>query len=210
MSASAVERATDELPVIAIVREFTSEQRAMDVVSALIDGGVTALEVTTNTIGWRRVVEGARTAGVAAVGVGTVVTVDQVAEAHRCGATFVVSPGTDPEVIGRAISLGLEPLPGALTPTEIGSALRSGARHVKLFPAGVLGLPYFAAVRAPFDAVDFIPTGGLSPTSALDWLDAGAWAVGVGGALTAGSPAEIRETMRGLRDAVHGVWKGRS
>jgi 2-dehydro-3-deoxyphosphogluconate aldolase/(4S)-4-hydroxy-2-oxoglutarate aldolase len=210
MSPSAVERATAELPVIAIVREFASEQRALDVVSALIDGGVTALEVTTNTLGWQRAVELARTEGVVAVGVGTVVTVEQVAQAHECGATFVVSPGTDPVIIGHAISLDVEPLPGALTPTEIGSALRSGARRVKLFPAGVLGLPYFAALRAPFDAVDFIPTGGLAPRSAVAWLDAGAWALGVGGSLTAGSPEEIRKTMCGLRETVLANWKGRS
>lgn len=204
-----LERATAELPVVAIVREFDDAERTLAVTAALISGGVTALEVTTNSIGWQQAVQYARERGVGAVGAGTVLTREHIQQAFECGASFVVSPGTDPRIIEGAISFGMDALPGAMTPTEIGAALQCGALRVKLFPAGSLGLGYFAAIRAPFNEVEFIPTGGISQKNAGEWLRAGAWALGMGGFLTTGSPQEIEARMLDLRETVLADWEGR-
>lgn len=197
-----LEQAVAQLPVIAIVREFGDRDRTLGVVSALVAGGATALEVTTNTTCWQEAVTHARELGVHAVGAGTVLTGEHVQQALGCGASFIVSPGVDPKVIEMAQSMGMDTLPGVMTPTEIGVALSAGVRRVKLFPAGSLGLDFFSAIRAPFNDVEFVPTGGISPQNASSWLRAGAWALGMGGSLTTGSLLEIENRMRSLRDAV--------
>jgi Entner-Doudoroff aldolase len=195
-------KAVSELPIVTIVRELGDPLRALDVVSALRDGGATAIEVTTNTVAWQAVVTRAGELGFGAVGVGTVLTMSHVLDAHDCGASFVVSPGFDEAIVKEALARGMDVLPGAMTPTEICSALGAGAQRVKLFPAGTLGLAYFGALRAPFDGVEFVPTGGISPQNAVSWLRAGSWALGMGGSLTSGTPQEIELRMRDLRDSV--------
>jgi 2-dehydro-3-deoxyphosphogluconate aldolase/(4S)-4-hydroxy-2-oxoglutarate aldolase len=74
-------------------------------------------------------------------------------------------------------------MPGAFTPTEIQTAYENGADIVKVFPADVLGMAFFKAVRAPMPYLKLMPTGGVTLTNAGDWLKAGACAVGVGTAL---------------------------
>lgn len=200
-------RALSDLPIIAIVREFGDSARAFAAVAALRTGGATAIEVTTNTPAWQAVVTRAMELGFAAVGVGTVMTMTHVREAFDCGAGFVVSPGFDEAIVKDSLARGMDVLPGVVTPTEICSALGAGARRVKLFPAGSLGLPYFGALRAPFNAVDFVPTGGISPQNAVSWLRAGSWALGMGSSLTSGTPQEIELRMRDLRDSVLAEWR---
>ncbi|CAB4953573.1 MAG: 2-dehydro-3-deoxyphosphogluconate aldolase [Actinobacteria bacterium] len=200
-------KAVSELPIVTIVRELGDPARALAVVAALRDGGATAIEVTTNTAEWQAAVTRAVEMGFAAVGVGTVMTMAHVREAHDCGASFVVSPGFDEAIVKDALARGMDVLPGAMTPTEICSALGAGARRVKLFPAGTLGLTYFGALRAPFNGVEFVPTGGISPQNAVSWLRAGSWAIGMSGSLTSGTPQEIELRMRELRVSVLAEWK---
>ena len=147
--------------------------------AALAAGGVLLAEVTIDTPGALEAVAEARRQG-RPVGVGTVTTAAQVRAAAEAGARFVVSPGLVPEVVESALALGLEPLPGALTPTEIMAARSHGATLVKLFPAGALGPDYVRAVLAPLAGVDLVPTGGVRVTNAAAYLDAGAAAVALG------------------------------
>ena len=74
-------------------------------------------------------------------------------------------------------------MPGAFSPTEILDAYESGADIVKVFPADVLGMAFFKAIKAPMPQLKLMPTGGVSLDNAGDWLKAGACAVGVGSAL---------------------------
>jgi 2-dehydro-3-deoxyphosphogluconate aldolase/(4S)-4-hydroxy-2-oxoglutarate aldolase len=74
-------------------------------------------------------------------------------------------------------------MPGAFTPTEIQSAYEAGADIIKVFPADILGMAFFKAVKAPLPHLKLMPTGGVSLTNAGDWIKAGACAVGVGSAL---------------------------
>ena len=184
-------------PVIAIIRGVSSELEST--LDWLMSVGVCAIEVTTNTPQWQQVVALAINKGFAHVGVGTVVTTDHVQQAHDSGATFTVAPGLDAQVALACKAAGLIHVPGVLTPSEIQAALNLGITTIKLFPAGPLGIEYLRALRAPFNEVRFIPTGGVSVASASDWIAAGAFAVGLGGALTSSAAISDEETSILLR-----------
>ena len=93
---------------------------------------------------------------------------DQVADA---GAQFVVTPGFAHDVVDRALERGLAVLPGVATPTEVQAAVRTGLQTVKLFPADLLGgLRMVRALAGPFPTVGFVPSGGVSPQNAGDYL----------------------------------------
>lgn len=176
--------AIDAGGVVAIIRgPFLDDIAA--IVQALIEGGVRAIEVSlTSPRALDQIERAALAAGAAAViGAGTVMTADDVTEAAKHGAGFVVAPTVDAAVIATALDLELTPIPGAATPTEIIQAVRLGAPAVKLFPAETLGPDFVRAVLAPFPAVRLVPTGGVTLARAEAFRAAGAWAVGVGSPL---------------------------
>lgn len=125
------------------------------------------------------------------VGVGTVMESSQVVSAVAAGARFVVSPNLNPGVIAACAEEKVPAIPGAATPTEILTALDAGAVAVKVFPARQLGGPaYLAAIRGPLRNPPLIPTGGVEPETANDYLINGAVALGAGSSLF---PARIGE-----------------
>ena len=152
---------------------------------ALVEGGVEAIEVTLTVPGAleqiRRVDEAMGDRIV--LGVGSVTDADQARQAVEAGARYVVSPVFKPEVIEAAHEMGAAAMPGCFTPTEAQTAHEAGADVVKVFPAGVLGMPFFKGVLAPLPHLRLMPTGGVTLDNAGDWLRAGAVAVGVGSAL---------------------------
>lgn len=172
---------------------------APDLADALAAGGIRCAEVTLRTaagIGAIRAVAG-RSDFV--VGAGTVLTADQVDAAADAGAQFLVSPGLDDAVIARAAERGVPVVPGVATATEIQRALGHGIRHLKLFPANLVG--GMAAVRAftgPFPDVRFLPSGGVSVDNAAEYLASpsvfavsGSWMVPAG-AVASGDFATVR------------------
>ncbi|MEN3306897.1 MAG: 2-dehydro-3-deoxyphosphogluconate aldolase / (4S)-4-hydroxy-2-oxoglutarate aldolase [Micromonosporaceae bacterium] len=186
-------------PVVAILRGRRAEHldRVLD---TLVDAGVTTLEVTLNTPGaldCLRRAGGRMPAGVR-LGAGTVRRVSDVDEAVAAGATFLVSPHTDPAIAARARQAEVDFLPGAFTATEVATAWSLGARAVKLFPARLGGPQYLRDLREPLDDVVFVPTGGVTAESVGDWFAAGAAAVGLGGPLL-GDALETGD-LRGLRE----------
>jgi 2-dehydro-3-deoxyphosphogluconate aldolase/(4S)-4-hydroxy-2-oxoglutarate aldolase len=172
--------------LVAIIRvpRLTPDE-AVALTEALVSCGVRALEFTLTSGGaFAAVAAAVATAGDrAAVGAGTVLTEDDVRAAADAGAQFVVSPNVSPAVIERADALGLTPLPGAYTPTEILTAVDSGARLVKLFPAQPAGVPYLRALLGPLPDVGFVPTGGVGLEDVSRFLEAGAAAVALGSSL---------------------------
>ena len=202
MSAQTVKliAALKEFPIIAIVRESGSEEVVRSKVETLIDAGVLALEVTTNSTSWQKIVH--EYSSQVNMGVGTVNTITHVNEAHEAGAIFTVSPGTRAEVIKRSLELGMLPFPGALTPTEVLLGVEAGAEFIKIFPAGQLGINYLKALLGPLNTVKFVPTGGISTEQAGEWLQAGATAVGLGSDLTRGSAEDIRARVTALKSQI--------
>ena len=99
------------------------------------------------------------------------------------GAAYVVSPVFEPEVLRVAADRGVPAMPGCFTPTEVHRAHEAGADIIKVFPADVLGRAFFRAVLAPMPHLRLMPTGGVTPENAGEWIRAGAVAVGIGSAL---------------------------
>lgn len=170
--------------VVAVLRAPSAEAgiRATD---ALVAGGVTGIEITYSTPDAAAVIREIRRRHGDAVhlGAGTVLEPRQAHEAVDAGAEFLVSPGTDAELAGAMLGTGATVLSGALTPSEVMTALRLGVHVVKLFPASLGGPAYLKALRGPFPQVDFVPTGGVNAGNLAQWLAAGAVAVGAGGEL---------------------------
>ncbi len=147
---------------------------AVPVASALLAGGVNAMELTLRT---PVALEAARLIREQVpdmiVGIGTILTTDQVDAAIAVGAAFGVSPGINPEVMRHAARVGLPFGPGIMTPTDIDLAIREGARLLKFFPAGSSGgLAHLKNIAAPFAhlGVQFIPLGGVTLDNMTDYL----------------------------------------
>jgi 2-dehydro-3-deoxyphosphogluconate aldolase/(4S)-4-hydroxy-2-oxoglutarate aldolase len=112
----------------------------------------------------------------------------------EAGASFVVSPGFDPEVVQAAHALDVPAIPGVLTPTEIMAAMRAGADWLKIFPCSAVGgAKYLRALRGPFPEPKLMPTGGVTLTSIPEYIAAGAAALGVGSELVDLKELELGE-----------------
>lgn len=186
--------------LMAIVR-FADGGALDDVLRALAAGGIELAEITIDTPGALSAVEFAAAAG-RPVGVGTVVSAEDVRACAHAGASFVVSPGLVIDVVREAQQCGIEPIPGVFTATEVLAALTAGARLVKLFPASAAGPAYLGALRGPFPDVAFVPTGGVELAEISAYLEAGAAAVALGSQLVGRvSPSSAEELATITRKA---------
>lgn len=170
--------------IVAVVRKISPETLP-DVVAALVQGGLTAIEVTMESSGAAHSIAALRATYDArvAIGAGTIRTVAQLDEAVQAGADFLVCPHFNPRLMQRASQLGCALVPGVLTPSEIGMALDAGAQVVKLFPAGRMGPEYIKDLLGPFDDLQIMVTGGIGEADAASYIRAGAIAVGMGSSL---------------------------
>ncbi|MGI6081258.1 MAG: bifunctional 4-hydroxy-2-oxoglutarate aldolase/2-dehydro-3-deoxy-phosphogluconate aldolase [Limnochordia bacterium] len=170
--------------VIAVMRGMQADT-VVKVARALKAGGVDILEVTVDAPGALRMIEEvtADLGEEALIGAGTVLDPETARAAILAGAQFIFSPALNTEVIAMANRYGKTAIPGVMTPTEIVQACSAGASAVKIFPAGVLGPSYLRQIRGPLPQIPLIPTGGINTENAAAFIQAGAMAVGVGGAL---------------------------
>jgi len=119
-----------------------------------------------------------------AVGAGTVLDTETARRCLDAGATFLTSTGLVPEVVEFALKNDLVVFPGAMTPTDVIAAWRTGADFVKIFPCGPLGGPsYIQTLKLPFPQVPLIATGGVNQRTAGNFILAGATALGIGAEL---------------------------
>jgi len=177
-------RRLEQLGIVAIIR-LKDPAKVRAVVDALAAGGVRALEVTMTV---PRAVDLIRELaptlpGDFLLGAGTVTDAATARAVIDAGASFVVGPVFRPEVIAACHERDVAVMPGCFSPTEILAAHESGADIVKVFPATALGPQFIKDVRAPLPQVKLMPTGGVTPDNAGDWIRAGAVAVGLGSAL---------------------------
>jgi 2-dehydro-3-deoxyphosphogluconate aldolase/(4S)-4-hydroxy-2-oxoglutarate aldolase len=170
--------------VIAVVRMKNPEQ-LLKVISAILKGGVTGIELTMTIPNAIQSIEiAAREFGSAILlGVGSVTSSAVALDAINAGAKFVVSPIYKPDVVSTVIAKNLVVIPGGFTPTEIQTAYEQGADFVKIFPADNLGMSFIKSIKAPLPHLKVIPTGGVTLENAIDWINHGASAVGIGSAL---------------------------
>jgi 2-dehydro-3-deoxyphosphogluconate aldolase/(4S)-4-hydroxy-2-oxoglutarate aldolase len=170
--------------VIAVVRMKNPEQ-LLKVISAILKGGVTGIELTMTIPNAIQSIEiAAKEFGSEILlGVGSVTSSAVALDAINAGAKFVVSPIYKPEVVSTVIAKNLVVIPGGFTPTEIQTAYEQGADFVKIFPADNLGMSFIKSIKAPLPHLKVIPTGGVTLENAIDWINQGASAVGIGSAL---------------------------
>ena len=193
--------------VMAIGRRVATEL-APTVAAALAEGGVRAFELTLNEPEAEALRSIEAVARVAAglgleIGAGTVLSIEAAGRAVDSGATFLVMPHLDPELVGWAAARDIPAFPGCATPTEILAAWRAGAAAVKLFPASSAGPGFVRELRGPFPDIAIVPTGGVTLESAPLFITAGAVAVGMGGWLLGdGTPDGVRERARQIVAAV--------
>lgn len=177
---------------------------AMALATAIAAGGVTVLEVTMTVPGALKVMRRlAEERPDILVGAGTVLDPETARMCILEGAQFVVSPALNHKTIEMCQRYSIAVLPGALTPTEIVSAWQAGADVIKVFPASAMGgAKYLKSIKAPLPQIELIPTGGVSLATAAEFLDAGAFALGVGAdladpkAMAEGHPEIVTETAR--------------
>jgi 2-dehydro-3-deoxyphosphogluconate aldolase/(4S)-4-hydroxy-2-oxoglutarate aldolase len=183
--------------VVAILRVADGAE-AVRTGGALIAAGVDVVEVPLGVPGALEAITalGARHPD-ALVGAGTVMDADDAAHALDAGARFLLSPVLRPEVVRAAHARGSAAVPGAFTPTEVDACMRAGADLVKLFPADRLTPADLRTLLAALPGARLLPSGGIDAANAAAWLEAGATALGVGGALTR-EPARAGELLAAL------------
>ena len=153
-----------------VVLEDVSQ--AVPTAHALLKGGINAMEITFRTAAAKgSIAKVAAEVPEMIVGAGTVINVDQLHDAVEAGAKFVVSPGSDADVIREAAKLNVPIAPGVVTPSEIMLGLKLGIKIFKFFPAeNYGGLKTIKALCGPFPQIKFIPTGGISLANAADYI----------------------------------------
>lgn len=193
-------RAARLLPV---VRAHSADE-ALAVTATLADAGLGVVELTATTLGWPGAVSAAvgRHPGVV-VGVGTITTAPDAETAIDAGARFLVSPYPAPWVWEVASRGDIPFIEGAFTPREVADAAGRGA--AKLFPAHVGGPQMLRSLLSVLPGARIIPTGGIRLDDVPVWLEAGAFAVGVGSDLTAGGDVAVR--VRAVLDAAEKMGK---
>ncbi len=201
MDKAAVLKRMREVGVVPVLRA-ESVSGALALAEAIAAGGVTVLEVTMTVPGalqvMRRLVEDRPDI---LVGAGTVLDPETARMCLLEGAQFVVSPAVNVKTIEMCHRYSAAVLPGGLTPTEVVTAWQAGADVVKVFPASAMGgAKYLKSLKAPLPQVELIPTGGVSVGTAREFLESGAFALGVGAdlvdakAMAEGRPEKVTET----------------
>ncbi|MFO8115768.1 MAG: bifunctional 4-hydroxy-2-oxoglutarate aldolase/2-dehydro-3-deoxy-phosphogluconate aldolase [Halorubrum sp.] len=195
--------------VVAVLRGVEADQ-LIEITEALREGGVTAVEVTADTpdvAGKLGEVTGSFGDEVV-VGTGTVLDSETARTTLMAGAEFVVSPSLHEDVIETCNRYGAVTAPGVMTPTEAIRGYEAGADFVKVFPAKTVGPTHLGAMKGPLGQIPMMPTGGVGPNNAADYIEAGAFAVGAGGSLVdydaaeRGDYDEITETAREFVEVV--------
>jgi len=199
-----------DIGIIPVVRA-SSQREAHIAAEAVCKGGIPIVEITMTCPGAIDVIrELARSAGSEIlIGAGTVLN---AADARRCldaGAQFLVSPGFNRATVELSVRESTLIMAGALTPTEIIEAWTAGSDLVKVFPCGqVGGAKYIKALQGPLPQIPLVPTGGVNLSTAADFIEAGAAALGIGGelvqpeALKSNKPEMIVEAARKFLEIV--------
>lgn len=195
--------------IVGIVR-LKSSNGLLNVAKALYSGGIKFLEITLTMPGAIEAIEllSREMQGQVVIGAGTVLTRADAELSAKAGASFLVAPIFNPQVVSFANDANIAVMPGAITPNEIWSAWEAGADIVKIFPSSLVGPQYFSDLKSPFPNVRLMPTGNVNYKTALQYLRAGAFAIGAGTAMI--KPAsvyesnfkEIEEASRRMKDLV--------
>jgi len=172
--------------LVAVVRSKSSDD-ALELANAAADGGIKFVEITFSVPGALDVIKELTRRGGIHVGAGTVLAPQQAERAIGVGAEFIVSPSLELNLVGLCHTANIACFPGAATPTEIIAAQRARADVVKIFPADLVGGPYFIRqMQGPFPDVRFMVSGGVNLKNVKDYVDAGVIGICLGSAFLGG------------------------
>ena len=174
----------EEIGIIPGIR-VSKPERASFAAEAVNRAGITIAEITMTVPGATDVISHlAKSFPEMVVGAGTVLDTETARRCLDAGASFLTSTGLVPDVVELALQNDVVVFPGALTPTEVIAAWKTGADFVKVFPCGPMGGPnYIRALKLPFPQIRLIATGGVNQQTACNFILAGATAVGIGAEL---------------------------
>jgi 2-dehydro-3-deoxyphosphogluconate aldolase/(4S)-4-hydroxy-2-oxoglutarate aldolase len=200
----------EQIGIVPVVRASSSREACL-AAEAVCKGGIPIVEITMTVPAAIEVIrELAKSCGSEVlIGAGTVLNVDDARRCFDAGAQFLVTPGFNRATVEFAARESKLIMAGALTPTEIIEAWTAGADFVKVFPCGqVGGAKYIKALKGPLPQIPLVPTGGVNLTTAAEFIEAGAAALGIGGelvqpeALKSNKPELIVETARKFLEIV--------
>jgi len=180
-----VRRRIEEIGIVPVVRASSSREACL-AAEAVCEGGIPIVEITMTVPGAIEVIrELAKSCGSEVlIGAGTVLNAEDARRSFDAGAQFLVTPGFSRATVEFAARESKLIMAGALTPTEIIEAWTAGADLVKVFPCGqVGGAKYIKALKGPLPQVAMVPTGGVNLSTAAEFIEAGAAALGIGGEL---------------------------
>ena len=170
--------------IIAIIRGQYSLAEQFNIAKSLIAGGVNIIEITLNSKYALKAIEQLKSSFPNVIaGAGTVLSRQDVDNAIAAGASFLISPNFDVEVVKQAQKQNTLFISGVFTATEAQAAYKADCKILKLFPADALGPKYLKALNAPLDKISFVPSGGINVNTIESFHRAGAVAFGVGSAL---------------------------
>lgn len=196
------------VPVVVI----ENAKDAVPTAEAMLRGGIDVMEITFRTAAAPDAIRAvSENCPKMLVGAGTVITLEQCKQAVDCGASFIVSPGFNREVVAWCVEHDIAVTPGCVTPTEIMEAMELGLKVLKFFPANVYGgLGAMKALSGPFGGIKFIPTGGVNAQNLAEYISA-PFIHAVGGSwvcpkadISAGHFEKITQLCREARKAVLG------
>jgi 2-dehydro-3-deoxyphosphogluconate aldolase/(4S)-4-hydroxy-2-oxoglutarate aldolase len=206
-------RVLDEILSVGLVPVIRTHDKslALRAARAVVAGGVRVIEITLTVPDALSAIAELRAefSDHVLVGAGSVLTREQASECIAAGAQFVVSPGLVPQLVETVVNEDVVMMPGALTATEVMKAWSLGSHLVKVFPCSAMGgARYIKQLAAPLPQVKLLPSGGITLKSIVDYVSAGAAALGVGGeivdqpALARGDDEEVVRRARSFLKAV--------
>ena len=200
-----------ELPIMGILRGVKAGH-IEPLAEAVVSSGLKTIEITMNTPGAPSLIEYmVRSAkGRLIVGAGTVLCMRDMRSAIDAGASFIVMPTFDRNIVEFCVKKKIPVFPGAATPQEIHTAWNAGASMVKLFPAKFFGPEYIREIKAPLESVRIMACGGINAKNIRSYFDCGASAVAFGASifkkewLEKGDFSSIESRIEALIDAYNG------
>jgi 2-dehydro-3-deoxyphosphogluconate aldolase/(4S)-4-hydroxy-2-oxoglutarate aldolase len=196
-----------ETKIIPVIRTDSAD-KARIIIEALVKGGIDVLEVTMTIPGAVDLIAELTNQykETAIIGAGTVLDKETAQKCIEAGAEFIVSPILNLETVFFCNQNEITVMPGALTPTEIYTAKKAGADMIKVFPVSAMGgATYIKAVKTVLPHVEIVPTGGVNLEDAVDYIKAGALAVGMGGELTKDKESVITKQARNLLNQIKSI-----